>query len=191
MPDLDTTLQADYGVYRSPGLAAVWPELGVKLRAIFADRVATLPWVPADWSDHVAQVIAGGDAVRLLPLRGDGTAPVPFPSWLTASSARLGAWNDIAAITNQAVAAYAATKADEGRAVLDAAYADAAFWDRLYRIDVAIASAPGEAVDAVAGGVGRVLALNWHLVALVGVAALIYFNRGTILRYASRTVARG
>lgn len=190
---IDTrVLATELGAYASPGLGIAWPELSAQVLAIYNDRVTKFGWVPADWYTRVKRIMDAGDVVRLLPPRiVSGAVRDDLPAWLTADVRRIDAWGEIAETIRVAVVDYAAARAAAGRAELDRLYRNAAFWDRLYTTTKFVADLPTNAVKAVGTGAWRVFTSNWLVLAVVGVAALVWFNKGAIARSVGRRVVRG
>lgn len=187
------TLATELAVYDSPGLGIAWPELSAQILAIYQDRVAKFTWVPGDWLARVRSYMADTGAVlRMLPPRlVGGAVRDDLPAWLTADERRLDAWSEVSEIIRNAVVDYAAMRAAEGKAELDRLYRNAAFWDRLYTATKFVADLPSNAVKAVGTGVGRVFAANWLVLLVVGAAALLWFNKGSIARAAGKRLAKG
>ncbi len=187
----DDDLAKQLGVYRSPGLGVSWPQLSTQLLAIYADRVAAFDFVPGDWFTRVRDAMANGDVLRLLPpTRVNGSIKVgEIPDWITGDQRHVDAWGEVADVTNKAVVDYARAQAEAGRAELEAAYSNAAFWDRLYTATKFVADLPTNAVKAVGSGVWSVLTTNWLPLVVVGVLALLWFNKGSIARSVGKRVA--
>lgn len=185
-------LATELGVYSSPGLGRSWPDLSAAILAIYGDRVAKLEWVPASWFSRVKAGMASGDIYRLLPARKPGgTVRDDLPDWISSDARRVDVWTELSEIVRQAVFNYAQGMAEAGRAELEAAYANAAFWDRLYTATKFVADLPTNAVKAAGVGVGRIFAANWLVFIVVGIGAMLWFNKGTIARAAGKKLARG
>ncbi len=117
-----------------PGTADGYPELVTLLSNIYADRVSKLPFVPSTWLAAVLRE-HGKDGNLLLPLpprMADGTTKSDLPPWLHTSAA-IDAWEQIWHIAQSAEQQYLTGQLEAGRAILDKAYANAAFWDALYK----------------------------------------------------------
>lgn len=190
----EAAAKKQFGIYVSPGLGIAWQgQLKGVMSKLFTTRIASIPWLPAGWLAGVQDLQSAfpDDLVRISPAMGSIHPNVDMPSWILQSKERMDAWQTIATASDNAISLFAKGQQDAARAGLDALIANADFWDALYKIDLAIASLPGKAVDAVTGGVFRALTMNWQVVAVVGIGALIWFNRKTIAGAIGKKVALG
>ena len=128
---LDAKTLADrYGMYALP-YATAFPDLTAKLGALYRERVADVPWLPDGWLSRVG-VLNGSDGSILFP------APSPSAPWLDTPAKRAW-WREFSAVTAAAGTAYAAGKADQGRALIAKADANLAFWTRAHEIATVLA----------------------------------------------------
>lgn len=164
-----------------------WPELTEQLLKLYRDRVAKLAFVPTSWYASVQALKGLGAPVIAPPYMGDGKTVRPgFPAWLANDPAALTAWAKVAEQARLIVFHYASNKVEEGRGEMARAYANAAFWDGLYNVAVAVADAPGKIVGAaadgaqrVAGGIFKSLFSSWLVwLVLLGGAAFAAWRFG-------------
>lgn len=183
-----------FGVYVSPGYGVAWDgQLKSVMSKLFTTRIASLPWIAPGWLAGVQDLQSNNpdDLVRIKPAMGSIHPNLDMPAWIIGSPDHTDVWQTIAQASDNAVTLFAKGQQDAGRATLEALIAKADFWDAAYKLDKAIVSAPGKAVDAITGGVLRALGMNWHLVALVGLGVLVWYNRKTIAQALGKRVARG
>ena len=112
-----------------------WPELRDILEKIYVEKAADIPWFPSGWLARV-QALHGFDSMLLLPSTSRNSPAISFLD----TPAKKQWWDEFHDIANKALLAYADGQAAAGRKIVDAANADAAFWDRAYRIAVVLAS---------------------------------------------------
>ncbi len=116
-----------------------WPELKTQLLKIYRDKVAGVPWIPADWLPTV-ELIAGisTNVPIVVPSTAnyDGGVGADF---LDTPDKRQW-WNELANLSSAAVAQYAAGKSAAGKLELDRLYAASEFWSRAYDWGVILAS---------------------------------------------------
>lgn len=194
MADENSALSSRLGLYYQPGQGEAWPELAAQVLDLYRSRVARLPFVPIGW---IAQVEAAAAGSRLLIPTGPLFASLayPIPGWIASDQAAKEAWQQVNQLIRDAVSKYASKKTDEGRQIIAAAEANAAFWDTLYQAAVTIRDLPGTVVEAV--GTGAVSAgwafikRAWWVLALIGIGLLVWYGRGTIARMAVRKIAGG
>lgn len=174
-----------------PGVQSAFNELLARIQA--------LPFVPATWSSDVRAMMALEDNKHTWQpqnaVRGDAwlsgklePAIAGIPDWLSTPQARK-AWGDIADWWRERLMPVLQKWARNEQATMEAAVNDAAFWDGLYKavkpvamVGNVILKAPEAAAGAVAGVAGGVLARLFPLivvVAVIGVAVLIYKNKLT------------
>lgn len=118
-----------------------WPDLADILTKIYQDRMAVLPFLPPNWLGLVMQE-HGKDGNVLIPIKPRnilGLRSSAAPAWLDTQE-KEDAWGAPAQTANDAVAQYAADKADEGYAELQQLYADADYWNTLYSVATSLAS---------------------------------------------------
>ncbi len=166
------SIESHYGLTLQPGLGTGYPDLKSVVDTIINTRIGGLPWLPDGWLEAYALLKKQnpGDVIQLYPSNGTaGNKNIEAPDWQTAEQRT--AWTAAALEIHKSIQKYAAGKQDEGRAELQALYRNAAFWDAAYRIDLAIASAPGVVVNAVVEGAGRALSLS--LAALSGPVKIV------------------
>lgn len=190
----DADLARRLGVYVQPGIGEAYPELAAQVRRIMVEKVSKIPFLPAGWLDEVLAIIDTNPPtlVKIYPVfKSDGvTTNELAPTFATYSPEAAKVWQELSEVTRLAQFNYAAGKVEEGRAVMDAAYARAAFWDTAYNVAVWIRDAPGNAVNAVATGTmsfaWSFIKRTWWVWALLAVGALVWFNRGALARAAGR-----
>jgi hypothetical protein len=161
-------------------------------------RVQSLPFVPPEWSTLVASAMADyGDeatwqpryAIRADAWRNNETAPLNdnVPDWLANDADAAVAWNKLTdwwtAKLQPILGGWARSEAE----VLEAANADAQFWNGLYDVVKPVAVVGEvllEAPAAIAGAASKVVTGTvWKLMpiiliaAVVGVGLLVYKNK--------------
>lgn len=112
-----------------------WPELRDILGKIYVEKASDIPWLPAGWLAQV-QALHGLGSMLLLPSTSLNTPAVSFLD----TPAKRQWWDEFHTAANNALLAYADGQAAAGRKIVAAANADAAFWDRAYRIASVLAS---------------------------------------------------
>lgn len=157
---IDTTSQ-EYtrpmaGVLVFTPLAGMAPAYALVLGPIRL-KVQSLPWVPKDWEATVAQIEAGarGMIARLCAVRGKKD----IPKWLD-TPAKIDAWENLRKKESAAIAPLIKGQIEEARALGDQLESNVAFWDTVYSIDEAIATAPATAANAVADGITTAVSEN-------------------------------
>lgn len=155
------TLQ--YGVYITPGLGMAWPEIKDLANKIYKDRIARLPWIPADWLAGVQALQAQrpDDFVRIAPSRmakmeggrfvSDMGAPQRNNPLFLDTDQKIDAWMSIHRDMQAAVVRYAAAQAAAGRAELNRLNANAEFWSACYKIAVFTAELPSNIASGFGG----------------------------------------
>jgi hypothetical protein len=188
----------NWGVYIQPGIGRAYPELNAQLYAMYRDKVRKIPWLPSGWYDAVMGLGTQfpNDQIRIAPAyMGDGVrANVNAPDWLDTKEKR-DAWQAISNDVLKTVQLYAAGQAAAGKAELDSLYAKAAFWNSAYEIAVKVRDFPKEVVGAVAGAAndvaGGVVSVALKKLAIpllvVGVGALVWYNRSALARAAGKS----
>lgn len=147
-----------YGARFQIGYGSAYPDLKNKMRAIFEQRIAKLPWVPAEWLNGILtlQATYPDDLVLTSPgLNNNGTASAINPLFLDTPE-KLKAWRAIFEAELKAIQAYGRQQAEEGAKELNAFYADAAFWGAAQDIALYATAIPGKIVGAVTNGFGSV-----------------------------------
>lgn len=181
-----------WGVYIQNGVGTAYPELNTLLQNFFRERVAKTPWLPSGWFDAQAalQTMYPGDQVRIAPamLTTGGINP-NAPGWLDTAEKRQR-WEELYTLQRGIILKFTQGKIDEGRKEMEAAYANAAFWDRMYNIAVTVRDFPKTVVGAV-GDFGTDMILEvvkkfWIPIAVVAVGAFIYYNRAGLSKAAAR-----
>lgn len=146
-------------------------------------KVEALPWVPKDWQAKVSQIEAGakGMVARLCAVRGKKD----IPSWLD-SPAKIDAWELLRKKESAAILPLIKGQIEQARVAGDALESDAAFWDTVYSVDEAVATAPSTVANAVSDGIMTAVSANLKKLfgspatLVVGgalVAAFIYLRR--------------
>jgi hypothetical protein len=118
--------------------------LRVDSRALVNEKLRRLPWIPASALDAIMAVPAtqpmGSDGVDYtlipVPLATVNQWGVPLttrPAWLDTNEKRM-IWDELAIRYKKAEMAFNQKRIDKGRAEMQAAYADVAFWDRALKI---------------------------------------------------------
>ncbi len=148
MSDPSTTL----GVRVDFGLGQAWPDLKNLLDRLYGDRAARIPWLPKGWLQSVRDLQAANptNLIRVTPGVG------PLSPVFCDTEAKKNLWQELYKATDAAVFKYAQGKLAEGKADMEAAYADSDFWNRAYSIAVYIRDLPANAVGAVLDGAGDV-----------------------------------
>lgn len=146
------------GVYPS---AAPYPELVDQLVKLYTDRVATVAFVPPAWIDGVKAIAARNPPaapVIVSPYKTNGDMKLAgeMPDWILSSKANADAWAQMAGMARAIVMEYTAGKIEEGRAEMDRAYRNVAFWSALEHVATTIADAPGNLLSGALGGLQRV-----------------------------------
>ena len=132
----DFLLGTRHGLRRQPGIRKAWPELQTQLDALYLDRVAKAPFVPKDWATNYATARDNypDDVILLAPSRNAiGGLTTDGPMFARAPL-YADQWQEIYDFVQRAYVQYAKGVASAGKAELAAAYANAAFWDGLYRV---------------------------------------------------------
>ena len=170
------------GVWAQPLLGGAWPELKALLHRLYGDRASAIPWLPRGWLQSVRDLQESDPTslVRVGP--GLGTLSPDFCD----SDAKRKVWQEFFVAVDAAIVAYAAGKAAEGRAAMEAAYSNSAFWAKAYAVAVFVRDLPKNAVGAVldgagdvAGGIfGRLLKSGIVWVALIAVAIFAAWRLG-------------
>jgi hypothetical protein len=173
--DHDTLLKK-YGVYTQP-YATVWPELGQRLRQLYATRLVNVPWLPSDWQTVILGSVHGrnGNIAVIAPSTANYNGGRGADFLNTAEKKQW--WDELSAVTSKAITSFAAQKAEEGRREIAAAEADVAFWDSAYRFANFLA-APVNAFKSAADTYNKYQwAFNPAIVIGVGLAGLYFFTR--------------
>jgi len=140
------------GVWIQPGLGSAWPNLRQTIYKLYLEKVQPLPFVPREWYTKVMSLQSGDDGalIKIAPVfmkDGSLTEWGKNTSFLDTEEKRK-TWDDLSKQVNEIVIAYARNESAKGKVLLDKLYADAAFWDRAYRVTKAIADAPKTVVKA-------------------------------------------
>jgi hypothetical protein len=191
-PQVSDNAWKTWGVYIQPGIGMAYPELNTLLQNFFREKVAKIPWLPSGWFDAQAalQTEFPDDQVRIAPAALTSGAVNPqAPLWLDTAEKR-ERWQELFKESNSIVTKYAAGQAELGRAELESLYANAAFWDRMYNIAVSVRDFPKNVVSAV-GDFSTDLIIEtlkkfWIPIAVIGIGAFIYYNRGGLMKAAAR-----
>lgn len=134
-----------------------WPELATLLSKLYADKVASMPWLPQNWLATVSALHNGPNGEIMVPAPTSATYSggkgIP---WLDTPEKRQW-WDALANTARSIITKYADKKAAEGRIELEKAYAAADFWNvgmGMRIINAAqVLAAPVTAAQAVAKGV--------------------------------------
>jgi hypothetical protein len=182
------------GGYIDAGVLSSVPGVQSAYRDLLA-RIQALPFVPSSWSDDVklATTEAGGSqlwlprlATRQLEWRAGKLAPLnpDVPDWIAGNDANVRAWNMITDWWTERLQPITAGWARDEAATLEAANADARFWNTVYTIAKPIAvvgetilaapAAVAGAASTVVTGTLRALLPVIIIVGLVAVGVLIY-----------------
>lgn len=185
--DMDR-FEAATGFIAQPGVGTAWPELRALMNRMTDEKVLALPWIPEGVRAQVRAFIAAWPSavVRVGPIYlANGNRNPRYPAFI-ASQAQKDAWWDLGEWQRKAYVAYAGDRRDEGLRELRKLEAAAAFWDRMYTVTKAVADAPaniaGGIADATATVTGSLLKRLWPYLIVAGVVALVWLNRGTLLR---------
>jgi hypothetical protein len=172
------------GLLPQPGIATAYPELIAEFNKLYSERVAKLTFLPQGWLTTVLENNGKGGTILfpIPPFMANGTVKPGLPSFLQTEGAR-EVWKALNAEYRKILIAYAAARAEEGRAELKKLYAAAAFWDGLYNTAVFVRDLPSTAVntvtnaafDVVFGNLGKLGWKVWLVVGIAGVGAAIYF----------------
>jgi len=193
-PDQNATLSRQTGTFIQPGVGEAYPDLVALVRNLYRNRVAKLPFVPAGWLASVEAAMDGNNLVLPTPV-GFASLAYPIPDWLSTDTAALAAWRQVHDLVKDVQSRYIAGRIEEGRILIAASEANAAFWDGLYTAAVTIRDLPGDAVAAVGKGtmsfMGSFLGKTWWVLALVGIGLVVWYGRGTLGRAAARKLAGG
>lgn len=147
--------------------------------------------LPADDVEKVARLCEVG--MVAFPARASLLAGAGYPTALQVPDLAgddLARWQAIVAAFADAIHAYDAKNLGDAAAAVDAANARADLWAAAQAVAEAVRDAPLTAVEYAGKGLGFVIGSNLTTFALIGVAVLIYLNRGAILAAAAKS-ARG
>lgn len=186
----DVAANRTYGVRFQPGLAVGYPELVGKMRALYTQRIAKLPWVPKSWLAGVEKLQASrpNDLVLIFPaVLPNGSTAADSPLFLDTPD-KLEAWKKIHEDTQKAVQAYARGQAEAGADELNDLYADAAFWDAATNVAIFVRDAPGRAIGAV--GTGIFDAAGATLKGITGKSAVTWIVLGVIAYFVWKNRAK-
>ncbi len=168
-----------YGIMVSPGLGVAWNgDLKRQMNVLFTTRVANIPWLPPGWLASVLDLQSAfpDDLVRIAPSMGSIHPNPDMPAWILTNQERMDAWMEIYRASNDAIVQYAKGQQDAGRAVLDALYARAAFWDAAYNLAVNVRDAVPNAVGWVGSSLWNGLGWKWKLaLGFVAVSAGVWY----------------
>lgn len=160
-------------------------------------RVASLPFVPSSWLAKVAAARAENGnrlwmpryAINAIAWRQEKDGPLlgDVPSWLSNDPAAARAWNTLADWWTERMQPILAGWARNQADIMNAANADARFWDTLYVITKPIADV-GEAIIAAPEKAGEVISrsvlgalrglLPVLLIGAVGVVGFLAYKSG-------------
>ena len=154
------------GMYALP-YATVWPDLAVKLAALYKDQLQYMPWLPASWYGNV-MALHGQNGYILIPAPAiyNGQA-LPF---LTTPD-QITFWQSLNSQAESIISQYAAQQQAAGAAQLQDLYDDAAYWNTGFGASMItgqqsayhIADAAGNVVNAagsIAQAAGKVAAFS-------------------------------
>ena len=179
-------LTAQFGAYIQPGIGFAYPELVQLLLNLYRNRVSKLSFVPSDWLENIEAAMSNDVVVKLQQSLPNGQKFMGLPSWITADSRSMLAWQEVADLVDDAVAAFAAQRVEAGRSIIASADANAAFWNGLYKTAVVIRDLPGNAVGAVGDGVLSFLKSffkrTWYFFALAVVCIIVWVYRGELFK---------
>lgn len=113
-----------------------WPDLRDILSDIYG-KIGAVPWFPPQWLAQV-NALHGKNSMLLIPTPSSARNPPAISFIKTPEQAAW--WNEFERRANAALMLYAEKQASEGRKVMAAANADAAFWDSAYRVAVFLAT---------------------------------------------------
>ena len=186
---LSGKLTPTLGVYIQPEIGNAYPELVAILRDLYTKRVSKLPFVPLDWLAKVLEQMGTEGHEVVIKLQQSLPHGQPYkglPQWIVGDVQAMHAWQSMAEVIDDAVAAFAAQRVEAGKAIVAHAQANAQFWDSLYTSAKFVRDLPGNVVGAVGDGalsvVKAFLARTWYLVALAVVGLLVWLNRESIFK---------
>lgn len=167
-----------YGVYPlAYGGVPEWRDLTYQLGRLYRDRVATLPWIPADWENVVMPSMNGsGEFFMIAP----STANYPGPNGKPVYGAKFldtlekkKAWDEIAKMASKIQQDYAAGRVAAGRLEMERAYNNVQFWNNAVAI-ANLAAAPFNFVKDVANTYDKAKGL-FHVAVVIGGLTAVYF----------------
>lgn len=128
-----------YGVYPlAYGGVSEWRDLVFQLGRLYRDRVASLPWIPRDWEAMVMPSMMGnGEFFMIAPSTANYPGPDGKPVYgakFLDTTEKKKVWDEIARIASKIQQDYAAGQVAAGRKVMEAAYANTAFWNKAIAI---------------------------------------------------------
>lgn len=176
----EATLIPAYGMYAEP-YATVYPDLSDSLATMYANQVALINWLPANWLSNV-MALHGQNGEILIPAPAGVTPPIP---WLDTAD-KIAWWNQFNQMAEAAIQAYAADQAAQGALLMQQAADDIAFWDEAYNI-ATVAALPvtvakgalnvvadiGKGVNALGGSTNTFLVIG----GLAALGAYLYFKK--------------
>lgn len=185
------------GMAPQPGLGQAYPEFR-ELSERIVQRIASLPWIPPGWITEVRAYQAARpdlDSGRpiMVPRRitntRTGVRLADSPTWVVGAD-RIALWDQMADETQKAMLALGQRRLDEGRAIMEAADRNAAFWDRLARAAEFVRDIPaavGKAAGDVASGFSvALLKAAWPALLIAGAAALAWIGWLVLRRKANQ-----
>lgn len=124
----DANLIRQYGLYTLP-YGNTYPELAADLRRVLLDKVAGLPFLPAEWASQV-RYLYGQDGKILFPAPSTVSGGISF----LRNDAQREAWDQMVAMVSAARQPYLDKALSQGRRDMQAAYDNAAFWEQAYQV---------------------------------------------------------
>ncbi len=176
-------IQKSLGMQVQLGTARVYPDLVTILNNIYRDKIAKLPFVPADWLPKVLALQGSDDGLLVYPIKatrilGLGINP-DLPAWVQANAAT---WDTLADECKNALTSYMDGKIAEGQATLNRLYANAAFWNAAYISAKFVADIPTNVVKGAGTAVGSIFKANWLPIIVIGAGAALWLGRGKIIQ---------
>ncbi len=118
----------NYGVMTYP-YGMRWPDLASKLEVLYRDKLASIPWLPSDWRSVVMGALHGKDGNIVAIVPSTANYPGGAGAYFLDTPQKKAWWDQLAAATSKAISDFAAGKAADGKRALDAAIANAEFWN--------------------------------------------------------------
>lgn len=157
-------------------------DFAARVRPIYLDRVAALPWVPVGWAQGVAvlhgQRTPDGTGWLLLPANPflpSGALRPGLPAWLDTPDKRQ-AWSELAVVAQQALQQYAAQRADAGRVILAERQRAVTFWTWAERLARVVAAPVTLIEEGVKQGAQRFAASYTGGLALLGLGLYLWLK---------------